>query len=173
MNSSEIVAALEQQERDSAAYWNAFGDAAFFQKIGSGWSPAETVRHLAKSTRAVAKALGYPKILLRLKFGRAKRASMSYDELVAAYRKKLDEGGQAGRFAPSPGDKDRTSITREFTSVQRELRTMIARWPEQKLDRIQLPHPLLGNLTVREMLMFTLYHQRHHMDVIKRKLAGS
>jgi hypothetical protein len=27
---------------------------------------------------------------------------------------------------------------------------------------------LLGNLTVREMLFFTLYHHRHHIAVVQR-----
>jgi hypothetical protein len=34
-----------------------------------------------------------------------------------------------------------------------------------------LPHPLLGKLTVREMLFFTLYHQRHHVAVVERRIA--
>ena len=47
----------------------------------------------------------------------------------------------------------------------------IGKWSEEKLDALQLPHPLLGNLTVREMLLFTLYHQRHHIDVVRRRLS--
>ncbi len=29
-----------------------------------------------------------------------------------------------------------------------------------------MPHPLIGRLTVREMLFFTLLHTRHHLDRI-------
>jgi hypothetical protein len=36
-------------------------------------------------------------------------------------------------------------------------------WSEDDLDNHRLPHPLLGKLTVREMLFFTLYHIQHHM----------
>jgi hypothetical protein len=38
------------------------------------------------------------------------------------------------------------------------------------LERIRLPHPLLGRLTTREMLFFTLYHNQHHVEVAKRRL---
>jgi DinB family protein len=171
MQIADMIAAFEAQERDSATYWNAFDDAVFAEKIGTGWSPSDTVRHLSKSTRAVAQALGYPKIMLRIMFGRAGRPSMSWDELVTKYRAKLDEGGRAGRFGPSAGEKARAEIMSDFAGVQRQLRARILRCSEKQLDRIQLPHPILGKLTVREMLMFTLYHQRHHIDVITRRLA--
>lgn len=40
---------------------------------------------------------------------------------------------------------------------------------ESALGRRQLPHPLLGPLTVREMLLFTLYHNRHHVEVVRTR----
>ena len=169
----DLLAALTSLEAESVAYWNSFDDATFFAKIGEAWSPAENVRHLVKSIRPVVKALDTAKIILRLTFGRARRESMTYEALRARYQEGLDAGGQAGRFAPSSrAESDREAIMGNFTRVNRELREAIARWPEKKLDVLQLPHPLLGKLTVREMLFFTHYHQRHHMDVIRRRLAG-
>jgi hypothetical protein len=170
----QIIRAFDQQEIESIAYWNAFDTDTFFRKEGSSWSAADTVRHLTKSMRPVVKALGMPKILLRLLFGKPGRASMSYDELCARYLRLLAEGGQAGRFAPSAQSQDdlqawRLAILGQFARVHGELRKTIARWPERKLDGLQLPHPLLGKLTVREMLFFTLYHERHHMAVIERR----
>jgi hypothetical protein len=32
-----------------------------------------------------------------------------------------------------------------------------------------MPHPLLGKLTVREMLLFTLYHNLHHVQNVARR----
>jgi hypothetical protein len=173
---AQLIDAFEQQDVESVAYWDAFDTEAFFSNIGSGWSPAETVRHLSKSGRPVVKALGLPRILLRLMFGKPKRVSLSYDELRARYLQGLAEGGQAGRFAPSrraENDREawRRAIMDDFQRVHRDLRTAIARWPDSKLDLIQLPHPLLGKLTVREMLFFTLYHQRHHIAVVERRLS--
>ena len=60
-------------------------------------------------------------------------------------------------------------ILRQHADANRALGAAIARWPDAKLDQYQLPHPLLGHLTMREMLEFTLYHQLHHMNVVKRK----
>jgi DinB family protein len=171
----QILRAFEQQETESLAYWNGFDTNAFFQSIGSSWSPAETVRHLTKSTRPVATALGLPKFVLRIRFGLPRRPSLGYEELCASYRKALAEGGRAGRFGPSAQSRQdldlwRKEIMDEHLRVLRDLRKTIERWPDAKLDRAQLPHPLLGNLTIREMLFFTLYHQRHHMDVVSRRM---
>jgi len=174
----QLIHAFDQQEAESTAYWNAFDAEAFFRAIGTSWSPAETVRHLNKSTRPVVKALTMPRIALRLMFGRPRRESVTYDALRARYQQLLAEGGRAGRFAPSAQSEQdlqawRERIMADFARVNRELRAAIARWPESKLDRLQLPHPLLGKLTIREMLFFTLYHQRHHMAVVERRLAES
>jgi len=173
---AEIVDAFAQQESASMEYWTAFDTASFFQKIGSSWSPADTVRHLTKSTRPVVQALAKPKLLLWMAFGRSKRPSVGYEELTSRYREALAAGGQAGPFAPSnhaESDPEawRKSILAAYARVQQELRAATERWSEASLDKLQLPHPLLGKLTVREMLFFTLYHQRHHVEVVRRHLA--
>lgn len=174
----QILDAFSQQESESLAYWKAFDTDAFFGRIGDSWSPAETVRHLSKSTRPVVKALAMPRIVIRVLFGKTKRVSLTYDALRSRYLELLAEGGTAGRFAPSPrAESDleswRGAILSDFTRVNGGLRKQLAHWPEHDLDRLQLPHPLLGKLTVREMLFFTLYHQRHHMAVVERHLRDA
>jgi hypothetical protein len=174
----ELLDAFAQQESESAAYWTAFDTASFFRPIGASWSPADTVRHLTKSTRPVAKALTAPKLFLRFKFGKPRRPSVSYEELCTRYRALLAAGGQAGPFAPSSHRESdpevwRRGILESHAQVQRDLKQAIGRWSEGNLDTLQLPHPLLGNLTVREMLFFTLYHQRHHIDVVARHLRDA
>ncbi len=170
----EIVRDLDRVHRDGTAYWNAIPTATFFAPFGEAWSPAENVRHLIKSQRPVAKALSAPRLLLMLRFGRAKRPSMSYDELTATYDARLEQGANAGRFSPERRDEAdhdswRVRIMSERDRVHHALVAAIAKWPEASLDRYQLPHPLLGNLTMREMLFFTLHHEQHHRDVVARR----
>jgi hypothetical protein len=170
----EIIAALQNVDREGAAYWSAFAPDVFFAKIGSSWSPAETVRHLVKAIRPVTKALSMPKLALRVMFGRPRRAPETYDALRTRYLGLLESGGQAGRFAPTPRRESdlaswRLSILRQLSDANASLAAAMARWPDGALDRYQLPHPLLGKLTVREMLFFTVYHQHHHMAVVSRR----
>ena len=65
----------------------------------------------------------------------------------------------------------RESVARWSAEVTR-LAGAIEGWSESALDRYRLPHPLLGKLTVREMLLFTFYHHEHHANTVKRRLAG-
>jgi hypothetical protein len=174
MTRDDILRRLDAVQSESAAYWGAFDATTFFAKIGEAWSPAENVRHLVKSIRPVTKALGMPRLVLRLMFGKASRASVSYDALVERYHGLLAAGGKAGRFTPSAReevdlDARRAEILAEHAAANGALRAAIARWPDAALDRNQLPHPLLGKLTVREMLYFTLYHQLHHIGVAERR----
>ena len=44
-------------------------------------------------------------------------------------------------------------------------------WTEHDLDACGMPHPILGVLSVREMLLFELYHNTHHERGISRIVA--
>jgi hypothetical protein len=43
-----------------------------------------------------------------------------------------------------------------------QLARRVNRFSESELDQLLLPHPLLGKLTLREMVYFTIYHAHHH-----------
>jgi len=43
---------------------------------------------------------------------------------------------------------------------------------ETALDLYILPHPLLGKITLREMLYFTAYHVYHHQTIVERDLKN-
>jgi len=157
---------------DAKSYWNAFDTPAFFRPLGDAWSPADNVRHLVKSTRAVATALKLPKIVLRFKFGKPKRPPMTFEEVRDQYESIPEK--KAGAYAPSSRantdlDAWRREIMQERANVEYRLIDSIRRWSERALDSHQLPHPILGSLTVRDMLFFTLYHQLHHIKGVERR----
>lgn len=172
---AEIAAELERLHEESTRYWRAFPTDAFFRPFGAAWSPADNVRHLTKSIRAVARALSLPRLFVLVAFGPSFRPSHPYAEVVEVYRAALAAGGRAGRFAPAqrtpPADLEawREEIMRHREEAARALVRGIGRWGEAALDRYRLPHPLLGKLTVREMLFFTLYHNLHHVRVVERR----
>jgi hypothetical protein len=166
---SEILASLQRLHGESNAFLDTLSDAEFFTPQGEKWSPAEQVRHLTKSVRPVAQALRLPRIALALLFGYRRAASRSFAEIEAFYQTKLKTGVTAGRFAPSsqPAPIDprarRAEIMNYWNAAHSRLERAIASWPEAALDRYRLPHPVLGRLTLREMLFFTLYHNAHHV----------
>jgi len=45
------------------------------------------------------------------------------------------------------------------------------KWKEPQLDQYIAPHPLLGKITLRELCYFTIYHTKHHLNIIKERLS--
>ena len=164
---------------DSITYWSSFTTAAFLAPIGDAWSPAYNVRHLTKSIRAVTRGLGMPRLGLRAMFGKGDGPSRSYAEVRAAYRAELAKGATAGPFSPSereaPGDveAERARIMHEHDVAVRELCEAIGKWSDDAQEHYRMPHPLLGPIPVREMLLFTLYHNQHHVDNVRRLLVAN
>lgn len=173
----EIIAAIAARHAESVDYWRTFDTTSFFAPIGAAWSPSFNVRHLTKSMRAVTRGLTMPRMVLRVTFGKADAPSRTYDEIRSAYYIVLANGGQAGAFTPSsrdsPADDEaRAGVMHEHATAVHALCAAIRDWPDEALDAYRLPHPLLGKLTVREMLLFTLYHNEHHVNNVKRHLAS-
>ena len=137
------------------------------------WTALEHLDHLILSTKPLNMALRLPKTLLGLRFSKAKQASLSYDEVVDKYTQCLAAGGKAsGPYLPADSMSLAVpTLSRAFTHEGKRLLEVLNHWNDAQVDTYRLPHPLIGNLTVREMLYFTLYHIRHHLATLKQRCA--
>lgn len=160
-----------------AAFLNtirSLSDADYMLAKNGKWTAGQQLDHIRRCVQPVALAFGLPSWVLRLLFGKANRASRSYEALVEKYQQKLAAGyGASGRFVPPPTIKlaDREKLA---TELERQVRLLNRRWrtySENQLDTLLLPHPLLGKLTLREMLYFTAYHVEHHRKAVESNLA--
>jgi hypothetical protein len=133
------------------------------------WTTGQHLDHIVRSVAPVNLAFAFPAFLLRLLFGKNNRAPRTYDELVLKYQNKLGAGGRAsGRFIPSTvAFTDRDKLVEKLEKLINSLNQRIPAKSEEQLDTLLLPHPLMGKLTLREMLYFTLYHVEHHHKQIK------
>lgn len=165
----ELIAALGRAQEEADAYLRALPATVFFAPQGPAWSPAEHARHLGKSLGPLTRVLRWPRPVLGLLFGRHSGPGRAFADLRREYQATLAAGAQAGRFAPraQPPPDDlaagRDAILGRLAATVRAMQIAVQRWPEPSLDRYRLPHPLLGRLTVREMLAFSVYHHAHHL----------
>ncbi|WP_425146780.1 DinB family protein [Deinococcus sp.] len=160
---------LGSVEDSVAEYFGALPEAVFFGGTAESWSPAHHLEHLNISHRTLGKALRLPKAALLAVGGRTDRASRGYDLMRETYRAALSAGGKAsGRYLPVLGEASQAQLVSEFRQASQELRQAVSEWPEADLNTYLLPHPILGKLTVREMLYFAAYHQQHHLDGVRR-----
>jgi hypothetical protein len=169
---SQLLDALSLVHRRATEFWDSLSIEYFFAPYHEKWSPAENVLHLNKSTRPVVLAMRLPLMIPRLLFGIQSGSSRSYDQIRSMYQEVLTRGGQAGSYAPKrqgyPSDPPsvRDKIMQDWNLIWQRLIQVTHRWDDRSLDRIRLPHPLLGKMTVREMLYFTLYHHQHHLEIV-------
>uniref|UniRef100_UPI00404880A8 DinB family protein n=1 Tax=Roseivirga sp. TaxID=1964215 RepID=UPI00404880A8 len=138
------------------------------------WSAGQQLEHLIKSTSPLIKGLNYPKFMISYKFGKANRPSKTFDQLIERYKEKLSLGGTAsspyvlGKVSFDKKEKLQTQLTKNIEAINQKLN----KWSESQMDEFIFPHPLLGKLTVREMMYFTIHHANHHRNLIKIYLKG-
>lgn len=140
--------------------------------IEGKWTAGQHIEHLRISTAPVNKVMKVPKILLRYKFGICNRQERSFDSIVKKYERKLNEGNvkAPSRFTPKFLSTSEKEKTLEALDNQRHtLIKNINKWSEKALSKYVIPHPVLGKMTMREMLYFTILHTDHHRLILKER----
>ena len=136
------------------------------------WTGLQHIKHILLSISPVVKLLGNREKLFSRKFGESVTGSQPYQVIEEQYIRLLAPGIEAPQpFIPTDlkyGDKN--VIFEEYNEKVKSLLGNIDDWSEEELDKYLIPHPLLGNLTLREMLYFFIYHSRHHQNNVERTL---
>lgn len=173
----ELIAAFSKANKDISRYFSSIALAQFFTAPANKWSPAANLDHLIKSITPVTIALRLPTFLLAILFGKATVSSKRVGEIKQIYLRKLAEGAKASRaFIPknnknlSDPAKGKELLITEWNKATEKLMLSFSQWNEDELEKIRLPHPILGKLTVREMMLFTLYHYSHHLNNVEKLL---
>lgn len=164
MKTSELQQKLKESYVHFIGTINRVSDTDFTKSVNQKWTAGQQLDHIIKSVAPVNQAFALPGFVLKLSFGKANRPSRTYDQLVTKYQAKLSEGGIApGRFVPaSISVSQRTALISKLEKLVGSLSARIEGFSEKQLDLLILPHPLLGKLTLREMIYFTIYHAAHH-----------
>ena len=144
----------------------------FSYSLNGKWTAGQHFEHIYLSVSPLTKALRMPGLLLKLIFGKANRPSRDYEALIKKYHDKLEKGGAAsGRFIPKQiAFTERDHLKRNLLKTVEQLCKAVNSYSESKLDHYILPHPLLGKLTIREMLYFTIYHVEHHKKLVLQNI---
>jgi DinB family protein len=143
-----------------------------FESTPNGkWSAGQNLDHLIRSIKPLQLAYGLPKFALLILFGKTNRPSRTYDELVTKYKTKVAAGGKAsGPFIPPViRFEKKDELIKKYAIHTQNLIAKIEKQSERDLDSYILPHPLLGKVTLREMLYFTIHHNEHHLELLKTR----
>ncbi len=173
MQQKDLIETLEKSYKDLNLMLLKYTKDELEFSLPGKWSAAQQAQHLHKSVRPVKFAFQLPQFLLKALFGKANRASKSYDELLKKYHAQLSKGGSAS--APFvPAKVENIHIDNVIIAIEKNIKSLaqsIEKKTEEDLDLCLLPHPLLGKVTLREMLYFTIFHVLHHRENITNQLT--
>ena len=173
MTRQEIKTRLFENHKNFADLILSLNDHDFLFSANGKWTAGQQLDHIRRSVAALKQGLILPKFVIKLIIGKANRPSKTYEELVTKYKQRLEKGGRAmGRFIPQPvGTDKKIKLKDNLMNAVDSLCKKLNRYDEKELDYYILPHPLLGKLTIREMLYFTIYHVEHHQQQTLRNLG--
>ncbi|MFN4286048.1 MAG: DinB family protein [Lacibacter sp.] len=151
---------------------NSVSEEAFF-KGNRLWSIAENMEHLRISFHKSWQLIFIPKFILKWKFGKPVHASLPYEQLEQVYRQKLAAGARAqGVYVPQlkPGQYTKAQLMERLRkSSNRYLDEIRYYWEDEHIDQYQIPHPILGTITARELMYFNIFHCWIHFNAIRRQ----
>lgn len=172
MEKNDIADLLEEKYTSLISWLDQQPDEFWTTGPKGKWTTGQQALHLLQSIKPLNDALSMPKFLLRYKFGKANRTSRDYTTVVNRYHERLEQA-KGKTFKGSQNMKvpeltDKTYILNRLQVEQKKLQYKTKKMKNRHLDGLILPHPLMGKMPVREIIMWTAYHVEHHLAILKR-----
>ena len=174
MNRKEILSRLVENHKVFIEYMQSLPEEDFTYSLNDEkWTAGQEMKHIIWSVDKLANALLLPKFVMKIKFGTANRPSRTYDVQINKLKTGLEAIGDSYRIElePVPYEKRATQINKLEKSIAL-LCHRARKYSEANLDYYILPHPLMGKMTIRELLYFTTYHVLHYKENSIRNLKG-
>ena len=147
------------------------------QGPGGKWTTSQHILHLVNSLQLLNNVLSYPRFFFKYKFGLSNRPSREYDAVVKRYQEKLEEHKDKtiafNENLKSPLLKDRIRLLNRLQIQHKKLQYKTRKINDVNLDTLVIPHPLMGKMTVRELIMWAAYHTEHHTTILKKLYSGT
>ncbi len=166
MDKEAIINSINFDHSSFVEFIEALNNEEYVRNRDQKWSAERQMEHLILCVRPLVQVFSKEPIAIEKAFGRTDRRSSTYDDLLDLYRQRLKEGGKApDRYVPGEAlNGTKAEKCQEMLALVSSLCLRIEYLSDDDLDSLQIPHPLLGNLTLREMLYNMIYHVKHHHD---------
>lgn len=169
---SDLVREFQILSERAGKYLRAISVERFFAHPDQGWSIAENVKRLSKTTWPITMGLRLPTAIPSVIFGKG-AGSRSFAEVRETYYASLKNGFQAGIYTPGKASAGQSAqqekLIQKFQASVADLVEAFAKLDDAVLDSVRMPHPAIGRITIREMLYSSLNHDIHHMTIISQR----
>jgi len=170
MKKDEIIDVLENEHQKLFDWLEKQPDEAWVKSPEGKWTTGQHILHLVNAIKKVNHAMSFPKFILKSKFGVSNRALRSYKAVVKRYQEKLIQNEERAKTYNTgmkiPSLKDKKQLLYTLTVQNKKLQYKTNKWKDTHLDTLLLPHPLLGKMPIREVLMWIAHHTAHHTETL-------
>ncbi len=168
----ESIADLLEEKNQALLTWLENQESEKWEQGPEGkWTTGQHALHLLQSIKPLNDALSMPKFLLRYKFGKANREVRNYETIVNRYQEGLKEAQgitfKGSRNMKVPNINEKEYILTRLQVENKKLQYKTRKLSDKNLDNLVLPHPLMGKMPVREIIMWTAYHIEHHTKALQ------
>ena len=135
------------------------------------WTTGQQTLHLLQSIKPLNNALSMPKFMLKYKFGNANRDVRDYETITKRYQERLlDAKGKTFKRSQNmkaPRLDEKEYILNRLQVENKKLQYKTRKISDKNLDTLILPHPLMGKMPIREIIMWSAYHVEHHTQTLE------
>lgn len=171
MDKQSIVTLLEKKHQFLFDWLKNHSDEKWENGPDKKWTTGQHILHLVNSIKLLNKALSYPKFILKYKFGVSNRETRSYEVVANRYHEKLlkhqDKSRAFNQHLKTPTLSEKKGLVSLLQIQNKKLQYKTNKWKDKDLDTLLIPHPLMGKMTIREIIMWTAYHTEHHTNTLK------
>ena len=172
MNKCEIKDSLEKRYSNFAEFINGLSNDEFLFIYQSKWSAGQQLKHIVLCVNPLVQVFGMPAKMIEQNFGKTENPGRTYEKLLTDYLEKLNQGGKApNQYVPEVvSENEKLELLKTLPELIEKLNKEIEVFTEEELDILLIPHPLLGNISLREMLYNAIYHVEHHQKQAENNL---
>jgi uncharacterized protein with HEPN domain len=163
MTKQELIQHFLENHNQLIDFTDTLTEDKFTYSNNEKWTAGQQLEHIVLCLKPLEQALS-SKAFIIAKFGKIERPTLNYDTVINNYRTALTNGGKAPeRYIPEQVEaSNRLLLSSQLKELLQSIQQRITSYTEEELDTLILPHPLLGNLTIREMFYLMAYHATHH-----------
>jgi len=172
MKKQQIIEVLEEKHKELFLWLENHPYQKWMDGPHQKWTTGQHILHLENSAKLLNKALSMPKFLLKYKFGTSNRTSRTYEEVAKKYNERLAENQEKtkkfNQDLKTPDIEKKYQHISKLQILNKKLQYKTNKISNKNLDTLVIPHPLMGKMTIREIIMWTAYHTEHHTETLKK-----
>lgn len=175
-NKSEIIGALQTQKLEIPAFLSSIEAKKFFDGSSENWSIGHHVQHITSAVNRVGQGLLSAGVLPKREPATASRDFTTMRETYLETLKNMPSetlrqlGSRVTLEEHQDLDAYKTQLISSFANAIENFNTALEGFIETNLEQLAMPHPVMGLLSSREMVFFTVFHNTHHQNGIQRLL---